>query len=307
MSTFYNNIRASIVTAHFVIFSATAFANDYVVGSRGAVYCRSVAELQAFVADATRGGASIYPECGQLQPGAKFSAFSVNQKDAMVLGIGSIPTVLDGVPFVFLALTAEAPAPERDPRGAGAVEESISDLAARKMGQALGLDAADTQISAECAGKYIAAVTTALAETHIGVARVEPYPLGVKITPESGQVATIQVGIWSHSGCESPGLDLRVSGKFDLVALGKFGRDINEVKHIIQHVFGSPITNVEVPEQEIETVIRGCLQTRPQRPNSDGKRYGTQQAGQNLFLTACSSAAQTYNKEWTYFHFIDSK
>jgi len=71
--------------------SPSALAGDYLVGEKGALFCKSLDDLKAQMSKAAAGGSGTIPGCGVLTPGAKLTSANVIQSDGYEGGMGTMP------------------------------------------------------------------------------------------------------------------------------------------------------------------------------------------------------------------------
>lgn len=80
--------------------SSAAFADDFVVGPKGAMYCGSEADLEKMLMSSSAGSKDVVRGCGVLPQGTIVAGAQINTKGGVSLGSG----VALGHPVAFLAV-----------------------------------------------------------------------------------------------------------------------------------------------------------------------------------------------------------
>jgi hypothetical protein len=99
--------KRSFALVFILAVSGPAMAENYIVGVKGGMYCKTPDDLTNQIAAAMNGSHESFPGCGMLKPGALISTTVLNKIKGLVGGQGTSPGVLAGGDFAFTAVDEE--------------------------------------------------------------------------------------------------------------------------------------------------------------------------------------------------------
>lgn len=99
-----------LVALCLIAASTPGHAENYVVGPKGGVYCKTPDELSNQIMSAMKGTHESFPGCGVLNPGTPITTSYLDKSSGIVVGAGTSPNILGGVVFAFTTVEGDGAA-----------------------------------------------------------------------------------------------------------------------------------------------------------------------------------------------------